>query len=53
MKSLTILLTLFIGMAAAQQPPADPALQKMRESLKNTMLQLRTEQTEKAALQAE
>ena len=53
MKSLTLLFTLLIGVAAAQQPPADPALQKMRESLKNTMLQLRTEQTEKAALQAE
>lgn len=53
MKSLTLLFTLLIGVASAQQPPADPALLKMRESLKNTMLQLRTEQTEKAALQAE
>ncbi len=53
MKSLTLLFTLLIGVAAAQQPQTDPALQKMRESLKNTMLQLRTEQTEKAALQAE
>jgi len=53
MKPLTLLFTLLIGVAAAQQPQADPALQKMRESLKNTMLQLRTEQTEKAALQAE
>ena len=53
MKSLTFFFTLLIGVAAAQQPPADPALLKMRESFKNTMLQLRTEQTEKAALQVE
>lgn len=53
MKPATFLSCLLIGVASAQQPQPDPALLKMRESLKNTMLQLRTEQTEKAALQAE
>jgi septal ring factor EnvC (AmiA/AmiB activator) len=43
----------FILTATAQQAAPDPAVTKLRESLKNTMLQLRTEQTEKATLQAE
>ena len=53
MKSLSIFFIVLVGVASAQQPAVDPALLKMRESLKSTMLQLRTEQTEKVALQAE
>jgi small-conductance mechanosensitive channel len=39
-----------VSFAAEEQP--DPAVAKLREALKNTMLQLRTEQGDKAALQA-
>jgi len=40
------------GVALMQARAADPAEQKMREALRNTMLQLRSAETEKANLQA-
>lgn len=52
MKRLFLFLTLLSLPLHAQQAAPDPAIAKLRESLKSTMLQLRTEQTEKAALQA-
>jgi chromosome segregation ATPase len=49
---LSLLSSLFITSLQAQQP-ADPAAARLRESLKNTMLQLRTAQTDLATVQAE
>lgn len=52
MKRLIVLITLIASPLLAQQTAPDPAIAKLRESLKNTMLQLRTAEGEKATLQA-
>ncbi|GEP44330.1 hypothetical protein BGE01nite_36210 [Brevifollis gellanilyticus] len=52
MKALTpLLFTLLLAPALVAQPAADPN-QRLRDTLKNTMLQLRAAETERATLQA-
>lgn len=51
MKSI-LTLALLTGIAAHAAEQASPAELKMREALRNTMLQLRTAETERANLQA-
>jgi DNA repair exonuclease SbcCD ATPase subunit len=52
--SLLVILSLLSALPAAlfAADPPNPAEAKLRESLRNTMLQLRTTETERAALQA-
>ena len=49
----SFLLLLFLTSALSAQQPADPAITRLRDSLKNTMLQLRTAQTDLATAQSE
>ncbi len=51
MKTLTTLLSVVMLASAIAAPPADPN-QRLRDTLKNTMLQLRAVETERATLQA-
>jgi hypothetical protein len=51
MKALHFLLALALLQSAHAAPPADPN-QRLRDTLKNTMLQLRSVETERATLQA-
>lgn len=51
MKTLTIVLFLLLSCTLSAAPPADPN-QRLRDTLKNTMLQLRAVETERAGLQA-
>lgn len=51
MKTLTIALSLLLSCTLSAAPPADPN-QRLRDTLKNTMLQLRAVETERAGLQA-
>ena len=51
MKTLTITLSLLLFCTLSAAPPADPN-QRLRDTLKNTMLQLRAAETERAGLQA-
>jgi hypothetical protein len=51
MKSLQLFLTILLLQSVHAAPPADPN-QRLRDTLKNTMLQLRSVETERATLQA-
>lgn len=51
MKTLTITFSLLLSCTLFAAPPADPN-QRLRDTLKNTMLQLRAVETERAGLQA-
>jgi DNA repair exonuclease SbcCD ATPase subunit len=50
MKKLAMILTVFCGALALHAAEVNPAEAKLREGLKNTMIQLRNVQTEKDAL---
>ncbi|MBV6500927.1 MAG: hypothetical protein CJBNEKGG_03417 [Prosthecobacter sp.] len=51
MKTLTLAMSLLLPLVLLAAPPPDPN-QRLRDTLKNTMLQLRAAETERAGLQA-